>query len=232
MSVAALNVALGYCGKVPARGDFVADGLAPGFVDLWSQWLQAGLAVSREQLGDAWLEYYLTSPVWHFAIAAEVCGSQAMAGTLIPSVDAVGRHFPFTLVGQTNRTPAALWHDRDWSLAAEQLILQVLDDHHDLNSWADQLAQQPWLASLRDQDELALVATAAGVNSRVYAVDPSAGAAEVLNHLLEQQLRQTCVWWTQGSEHIPPSVLFSAGLPTAGQFAALLDGQWQQWGWM
>ena len=49
---------IGICGKIPSSGDFLAQGLAAGFVDSWNEWLQAVMAVSREQLGRQWLESY------------------------------------------------------------------------------------------------------------------------------------------------------------------------------
>ena len=38
------------------------------------------------------------------------------------------------------------------------------------------------------------------------------------------------LWWEKGSGHIAAYIRISDGIPNAGQFAALLDGQWQQWG--
>ncbi|GAL04531.1 protein phosphatase ImpM [Photobacterium aphoticum] len=62
-------------------------------MDSWSEWQQAILSVSREQLGEEWADCYLTSPVWHFALSPGACGKQGMVGTLMPSIDQVGRHF-------------------------------------------------------------------------------------------------------------------------------------------
>ena len=39
------------------------------------------------------------------------------------------------------------------------------------------------------------------------------------------------LWWSKGSQQVPPSVLISAALPRPEGFAALLDGQWSTWGW-
>ena len=88
---------VGFFGKVPTRGDFVQRALPASFIAPWDRWLQAGIAGSQEILGDDWLDIYLTSPVWRFALSAELAGDLAVAGVLIPSVDGVGRYFPFTL---------------------------------------------------------------------------------------------------------------------------------------
>ena len=73
----------GFFGKVPARGDFVRRTLPAAFVTPWDQWLQAGIAGSKEVLGDAWLEVYLTSPVWRFALSARLAGEPAVARCLL-----------------------------------------------------------------------------------------------------------------------------------------------------
>ena len=76
---------VGFFGKVPARGDFVRRALPADFVTPWDQWLQAGIAGAQELLGDAWLEVYLTSPVWRFALSARLAGESAAAAGNIPT---------------------------------------------------------------------------------------------------------------------------------------------------
>lgn len=48
----------GYIGKMPAKGDFVKDGISPEFANRWHDWQQAVIAVSKEQLGDTWNDYF------------------------------------------------------------------------------------------------------------------------------------------------------------------------------
>ena len=60
---------VGFFGKLPSHGDFVRRRVADDFVAGWDAWLQSCLAQSRETLGDEWLDTYLTSPVWRFALA-------------------------------------------------------------------------------------------------------------------------------------------------------------------
>ena len=100
--------AAGFYGKVPTRGDFVSRRLPWTFVDPWDRWLQGGLACSRDQLGDAWLEVYLTSPVWRFALTPGVCGDAGWIGIVLPSVDRVGRYFPLTVARPWTGTDSAV----------------------------------------------------------------------------------------------------------------------------
>ena len=120
----------GFFGKVPARGDFVRRALPAAFVTPWDEWLQAGIAGSKEVLGDAWLEVYLTSPVWRFALSAQLAGEPAAAGVLIPSVDAVGRYFPLTLACllPDDAAPAEIRSRTSWFDDAERLAVTVLEE--------------------------------------------------------------------------------------------------------
>ncbi|MET0053448.1 MAG: type VI secretion system-associated protein TagF, partial [Candidatus Thiodiazotropha sp. 6PLUC10] len=87
----------GLYGKIPALGDFVTRRLPRSFIAPWETWMQEAIANSREQLGDFWLDNYLTSPIWRFSLSPGICGEQGWAGILMPSVDRVGRYYPFTL---------------------------------------------------------------------------------------------------------------------------------------
>jgi serine/threonine protein phosphatase PrpC len=49
--------------------------------------------------------------------------------------------------------------------------------------------------------------------------------------LREDPLGWRCVWWTDGSERVEPSVLVAEDLPSPAAFASLLDGRWEARGW-
>src|SRR5215207_605767 len=87
---------LGFCGKLPARGDFVAVGLPRRFVEPWHDWMQRALAASRDRLGDDWVAAWNEAPIWRFALSAGICGPEAAVGLWMPSVDRIGRHFTLT----------------------------------------------------------------------------------------------------------------------------------------
>ncbi|MEF1211574.1 type VI secretion system-associated protein TagF, partial [Vibrio alginolyticus] len=57
MSTNLITSGWGYIGKMPAKGDFVKDGLSQDFSERWHDWQQAVIAVSREQLGESWNEH-------------------------------------------------------------------------------------------------------------------------------------------------------------------------------
>ena len=234
MSVSALP---GFYGKFPQLGDFVNRRLPRSFLDPWDDWLQGCIATSRQQLGDGWLNLYLTSPVWQFALSGGLCGEQPWCGILMPSVDRVGRYYPLVIA-----TPLPLdvnlmqivTEGRDWFSEAESVILGALDEcEFDLDTFDQKVA------SLGDFDELASYSAASihagfgsewriplGSEARV------SGAIHGLVHqLILQRLGSYSLWWGAGSQDVQPSLLIASGLPEAPDFAALLSGDWKTSAW-
>ena len=109
----------GWYGKLPMLGDFICKDLPDDFVKPWDQWLQEGMLEGRENLGQDWEEHYLTFPMWRFLWRGSANPGQYWAGLLMPSLDRVGRLFPFTI--------AACLGDSKQSLPRLQLIDQYLD---------------------------------------------------------------------------------------------------------
>jgi type VI secretion system protein ImpM len=58
----------GWYGKLPALGDFASRRLAPEWIAQWDGWLAAGLHQLRVDAPDTWLNDYLASPAWRFAL--------------------------------------------------------------------------------------------------------------------------------------------------------------------
>jgi len=54
---------------------------------------------------------------------------------------------------------------------------------------------------------------------------------EMLHKVLLECCFAYSVWWTDGSEEVEPSILICQGLPPLNSTSALLDGNWNQWGW-
>lgn len=230
MSGQSVNL-IGMCGKIASRGDFVAQNLSTAFIDIWQEWLQAVLAVSREQLGAAWLDTYLTSPVWHFALSAGVCGEEAMCGTLMPSVDQVGRHFPFTLARRLQGTPVSARLNDSWAQALQDQILQTLEDDFVFEHWLAALlsAEIDWPAP--EMVTTPAMPPAQGRAAWVLTANSPLQAEQLLHHSYRQQFGRYCIWWTDGSPLVEPCTLLTQGLPQVSQFGAMLDGQWQRGHW-
>ena len=54
-------MAVGIFGKLPAKRDYVQNGMPPDLMEVLDPWLQAAVAQSRNDLGRDWLEAYLAS---------------------------------------------------------------------------------------------------------------------------------------------------------------------------
>lgn len=131
-----MHKAPGFHGKAPALGDFVSRRLPAEFLSEWDCWMQVILPASRAALGADWLAAWNEAPVWHFGLGAGVAGPEPYFGVLIPSVDRVGRQFPFSILGPSGEGGAAL---PGWSLRVETLALAALEDHFDPSRLAAEL---------------------------------------------------------------------------------------------
>jgi len=116
----------GWFGKLPAHGDFVRARLPEDTVAAWDGWVRAGLAASREALGERWLAAFLEAPVWRFRIAPGLLGAAGLAGVMAPSVDRAGRYFPLMLGAAMERPPepgeAPAWFDALAAAASDAVV--------------------------------------------------------------------------------------------------------------
>jgi type VI secretion system protein ImpM len=218
--LAAQGGSVGFFGKVPVRGDFVRRALPQSFTTPWDRWLQAGIAGAKEILGEAWLEVYLTSPVWRFALAAHLAGDRAAAGVLIPSVDSVGRYFPLTVACTLQReaAPARIRAEAAWFDDAQALALGVLEEGAALE------ALIAGVGRLDPPEPPPLPADREGVQL-------GADDAGLVHGLIEGRAPPHGLFWTSGSERVQPTLILVWQLPSPRRFCALLDGAWTDHGW-
>lgn len=226
----------GFFGKLPIRGDFITRYLPRSFLDPWDAWLQQAIAHSRQQLRERWLDCYLTSPIWRFALSPGACGPAAFVGALIPSMDRVGRYYPLVIAAPLAGSPqllALLENGQDWFRTAEQTALRALEEEWELEEFATRVAQLGLPQAPPEMDTPAVPDTSCTAWYCPLVDDPQAPESwpNLAEHLLRQGFPQYSLWWSQGSEQIAPCLLICRGLPPAGGFAALLAGDWTQHGW-
>jgi type VI secretion system protein ImpM len=188
-----------------------------------------GVARSRADLGPAWLDAYLTSPLWCFALGPGVCGPSPVAGVLVPSVDAVNRHFPLTLgsVLADDCRPFAVATAAPWFAALEELALAALAERLEPDTLADRLAAigpptvPPPGASIAPDGAGTLLRSwplAADVEDR----GPEEIYPGLLDDLADERFGAVSLWWTQGSDAIEPIMRLYRGLPHEGEFVSFL----------
>jgi len=220
--------AVGFYGKVPCRGDFVGEGLAPDFLDHWDPWLSAAMSESRAALGTRWLEAYLVAPVWRFALAADACGQAACAGVLMASVDQVGRYFPLTLARPLESdTPflALATEENAWFGQAEATALASLEDGFDFHAWSERLAALDGIeVSTRGAPGAESVED--GLRIEVAAGDGlGRGLLTALEAEWRQRLSPLCLWWTGAVAGRSGVLMAFKGLPRPAAFRRFLEPQ-------
>ena len=128
-------MAFGVFGKLPQKRDFIALNLPRMVLEPFETWLQSAVAASRSELGAAWQELYLVSPIWRFWIGGEIFGVTC-AGALIPSVDKVGRFFPLAILYCADNDAGIVAPPFDpldaWYAAIEERLLTVLQDNAEI----------------------------------------------------------------------------------------------------
>lgn len=227
----------GCFGKVPTLGDFLTRRLPRGFVDPWDAWLRQALARSRQQLGDDWLNAYLTSPVWRFALSPSLCDAAPWAGVLIPSVDRIGRYYPLVVTAPAAAQPIALFRGQGaWYDAAEALALSALANDFDADGFERDLAALPELAPSPPSGSATNAAAPDAPLAwqlPLAAPEDFAGVAPtLLETILGDVLDGYSLWWTlQGSDRVAPCLLLARGLPPVDGYVALLQGDWGAGNW-
>ena len=231
----------GLYGKLPGLGDFLTRRLPAHFVTPWDQWLRESIAASQHQLGDAWLDNYLTSPLWRFALSAGIAGQTGWIGVLMPSVDRVGRYFPFTVACALpiDCEPTRAFLDPDWFDRAEQIALDALEQGLDPNSVDERVLAlgRPSYRSPATGRVPALPGAGVSTDTAWHAPCPSPGSfletyAVLLGHALGELHFAYSLWWSAGSDRVEPSFLTCQGLPKPDGFVALLSGEWSGCGWL
>ena len=237
---------IGFYGKLPCRGDFLQRRAPVPFVDVWDAWLQECMHASKEQLQDAWLDAYLTGPVWRFVLDAGVCGEDRYAGILVPSVDRVGRYFPLTVIAplQAGVCPLDVACGASaWFEAAEGVVLDALEaEALDIDAFDESVAQLREPLSAESANESASLMNALRDGSFPLQADrwhvPLQSAQSLqraINALAYREMSRASqpltLWWSEGSQAVGASWLTSRGLPEASAFAAMLSGHWAGSGW-
>ena len=229
---------IGFCGKLPSHGDFLSRHLDQSFATTWNEWLLNVLNVSKAQLGDNWLNHFLVSPIWRFALNPGICGTQGATGILMPSVDSVGRYYPLTIGSSTGSTPTTVLEDHDdWYAACEQLALSTLEDAFTFDEFQQRISKLAPLPSRCIRPKQSICAYN-GSQPTAITMETGGGGhliSDVFSALADDQFRMShrnySLWWTSGGENFPATLLVCEGLPPVGQFSGLLDGQYAKWGW-
>jgi type VI secretion system protein ImpM len=221
-------VPAGLFGKLPAKRDFVAANAPRRFLEFWEPWLQAGVATSKQVLGEEWADAYNRAPIWRFWFGAAFCG-EATLGAFMPSVDGLGRSFPLSLFvaeGENSLPPPELDSNDAWFEAAEAILLDALDPAATLEAVADRVASMPAPLLQARKSEVGGFEELSDGALVVRNVDRQISLAFLAARRLgyRRAFASQSFWWTIGGEDFSALALSCVGLPTAIRFADMLTG--------
>ena len=209
----------GFYGKLASRGDFVSRDLPADFIQPWDSWLAAGLHSSHRELGDQWLEAYLISPLWRFLLAPGLCGREAVAGVIMPSVDRVGRYFPLTVAQPVERhtdLASLVAGPQGWFEAVEQALLDTLQAEADVEQFVQALDRVPPLAGQPEP----LIEDAGELRRSAAATPQDRQAA-----LARWACADASLWWGCGSERVAAGLVRCQGMPSEQVFTQFLQAR-------
>jgi type VI secretion system protein ImpM len=231
--------AVGWYGKIPGAGDFIARRVPASFSEPWDRWLQAAIEGSHERLGKGWRDAFLSMPAWRFVLGPGVVGANAWAGLLVPSVDAVGRYFPLTvacaLPSASLDVAATLLGAGRWFDEIESIALDAIAPRADTTAIDTALAQRRfearWLAAPESSDATLPIP---GGKPQMLCVELAAaggGNTAALRELAGRLREPYSAWLTEPSELLARALLLCETLPAGEQFCAMMDGRWLEHGW-
>jgi type VI secretion system protein ImpM len=220
----------GWFGKMAMLGDFASRRLPQDFVDACDAWLARGVEQSRAQLGERWLDVYLTGPIWRFAWAPGVVDARWWIGVMMPSVDKVGRYFPLLIARSTTALPdtaSGLSALEAWYAHLSATALGTLRPGATLEDFESTLARAP----AREEGVPVATAVTSPLPGRVRHTLPGAASLQTwAQGLLAgdalQRFAGQSLWWPDHAESPDNSLSVSPGLPPAQHFSELLEGRW------
>jgi type VI secretion system protein ImpM len=221
----------GWFGKMPFLGDFASRRLPQAFIAPWDEWVQHSIAASRAQLGEQWLDIYLHSPIWRFALWPGVIGDTSggdtgWAGVMMPSVDKVGRYFPLTIAAEiAPENFVAIFSEQTWFAAIESIALATLDMDFSIEGLEQKLTTTPAPRHARSTD----LTTGSRPTQRAGSIDelpqpvalPSPNSLAALINSAAPPYEARSFWW---GDTEPCALYCFRGLPPKERYAELLSG--------
>lgn len=231
--------AVGWYGKIPGTGDFIARRVPASFSEPWDGWLQQAIEGSKQRLGARWRDAFLSMPAWRFALGPGVVGANAWAGLMVPSVDAVGRYFPLTvacaLPSASLDVVATLLGAARWFEDIEAIALEAIAPRADTAAIDAALVKRRfearWLAVPEANDATMPMRSA---KPQMLAIDlPRTRVVTTgkVRELADRLCEPYSAWLAEPSELFGRSLLLCESLPAGEQFCAMMHGHWLEHGW-
>src|SRR5690606_16378250 len=160
----------------------------------------------------SWLDIYLTSPIWRFAFSEGVIDERVWAGIVLPSVDRVGRYFPFSIATSlpAGMNPLEVITQSAWFDSIEAAALKGLDGQLQIDDFDDCSNQYKWIQSMTEQP---VTADAENIGAMIKMDFEEQSLQSVYPFLfdsaLPKNLSSYSVWNTRGSNYVEPCMFYA-----------------------
>ncbi|RYZ99692.1 MAG: type VI secretion system-associated protein TagF, partial [Moraxellaceae bacterium] len=159
---------------------------------------------------------------------------QQWLGILMPSVDKVGRYFPFSVLVPVPGDLSLLdilCEQPEWLNPVEEAALHALDEGLLVDELLERIGELNLPTYLRRQ-WCNQGYQAGPIQVPCADVQINSAMTGLLEGLLVTSYSSHSIWTTQGSDRIDACIAIAPGLPAASGGIALLDGNWNHWQWM
>jgi len=230
------NYKFGFYGKLPFYADFLHLSNHEKLVGEWENWAQQTLHKSQQIQGkEFWLEQYVKSPVWQFMLTPGVVNDSAYIGIMIPSVDSVGRYYPFMFYVQvvSNDLSSLLAADlTSWLAEIQDYILQILEldtySFEELKSNIIEISNKYIDSSNSSSiEEIQEDYSTVVFNHSEYHHQQTLTQLQFITML---SCHNQSIWWCDGSDVMPANSAVITGMPSARIYLAMLNGDWETYG--
>lgn len=225
-----LSETAAWYGKLSSLGDFAQRRIPAELFPAFDTWLSTAMRDGREQLGERWLDVYLTTPMQRFAWAPGVIDEHWWFGLFMPSCDSVGRYFPLLIAQPREGAPqdgAALGQLERWYEHLVAAAMRTLDERGTpVEALEEALRESPAWASApgRDDDDVAAAIRPPGRRTLAPGAELSHWLPALATQSLLDALAGCSLWWPVGGEDEPATLRIVRGLPWDEDFVALLEG--------
>lgn len=166
-------------------------------------WLQRSLTHSQAELGAAWLDAYLTAPIWRFVLGERILDGGPWVGVMVASVDRVGRYFPLTLCASVPTLDLSAGTLSDWQRSLDDVVRAALDPACAVDVFDAALQSHVW-DCMRPDDEGAGLGKAILRGETFARFESATGIGQVMDELASsaqaRMLATHSLWWCEDTE--------------------------------
>ena len=210
-------------GKLPAESEFFNRRVSAGFDSGVEDWMREGMRHVSVVDPEDWRERYLVTPLWHFAMTADVWSRHPIIGCVAPSTDRFGRSFPLIVLQafRSEALGALLPPLCDWFVDLDRIVRSCIGDALSSEEFDQSLLE------LSHTVDIPGVESTTGILRDLGISEPGTTGKRRLHfswpELKDQfpQRRHRSFWWAETAPSQPARQIVHAGRPDSALFGLL-----------